>query len=120
MSADPDVDAYLADENAAGAELFRKFHELVRECGPSDAVVSRTVVFFKRKRVFAGGFVRGKALEIVIDLLRPADHPCSIGTFPSTKKVVSNRLRIRDAHQLDDEVRALLREAYTDVGPGTR
>jgi hypothetical protein len=34
--------------------------------------------------------------------------------------VVTNRLRITDADQLDDSIAALLREAYETVGPGTR
>ncbi len=89
-------------------------------CGASQPAVSRTVVYFKRRRTFAGAFVRGRTLEIVIDLLRAADHPCSIGSFATTTKVVSNRLRVRDVEELDGSILALLREAYEDVGPGTR
>jgi hypothetical protein len=114
------VEGYLADKSPEGAELFRVFQRLVDACGPSEPSVSQTVVYFKRNRVFCGGFVRGKRLEIVVDLLRKAEHPCLIGTFPSTKKVVSHRLRITDLGQLDQTLAALLAEAYTDVGPGTR
>ena len=57
---------------------------------------------------------------MVIDLLRPAEHPLLLATFPTTKKVVSHRLRFTEPTQLDDSILALLREAYEDVGPGTR
>jgi hypothetical protein len=69
--------------------------------------------------VFAGAFVHGTRLEVVIDLLRVVDHPCSIGSFATTKKVISNRLRVTDPRQLDESIAELLREAYADVGPGT-
>ena len=114
------VDEYLEDKNRDGALLFREFQRLVEACGASHAAVSRTVVFFKRNRVFAGAFVRGRRLEAVIDLLREAEHPCLVAAFPTTKRVVSHRLRIDDPAQLDESVRALLREAYEEVGPGTR
>lgn len=56
----------------------------------------------------------------MIDLLRTAEHPLLLAAFPTTKKVVSHRLRITDMDQLDDSIAALLAEAYEEVGPGTR
>ena len=120
MTPPASVDDYLADKNAGAAALFREFQQLVEACGPVEVSVSRTVVYFKRQRVFAGAHVHGRRLEVVIDLLRDADHPCAIGSFASTKTVISNRLRIREPHELDESIEALLREAYADVGPGTR
>ena len=114
------IDDYLADKDRDASRLFRRFEALVASCGPSEAAPSRTIVFFKRRRVFAGGFVRGKRLEIVIDLLRPVNHPCLIASFASTKRVTSHRLRITSGDQLDDSIVSLLREAYETVGPGTR
>jgi hypothetical protein len=52
--------------------------------------------------------------------LREAEHPCVIAAFPTTKRVITHRLRITDSSQLDDSVGALVAEAYRDVGPGTR
>jgi hypothetical protein len=34
--------------------------------------------------------------------------------------VITHRLRITNASQLDDSIAALLGEAYAEVGPGTR
>ena len=114
------VDDFLGGANEHAAGLFRRFQQLVESCGPIETSVSRTVVYFKRSRVFAGGFVRGRKLEIVIDLLRTVEHPLLLSSFHTTKTVISHRLRISETGQLDDSIQALLQEAYDDVGPGTR
>ena len=114
------VDDYLAGKHPVGVGLFRGFEELVRSCGAAEVSVSKTVVYFKRKRVFAGAFVRGRRLEVVIDLLREIEHPLRIGSFRSTEKVISHRLRISDPGELDGTIAALLCEAYEEVGPGTK
>jgi hypothetical protein len=62
----------------------------------------------------------GRRLELDIDLLRAAKHPCLLAVFPHTKKVFTHRLRVTDASQLGPEIEALVQEAYDDVGPGTR
>jgi hypothetical protein len=36
----------LEGKNAKGVALFRRFQTIVEACGPSEAAVSRTVVFF--------------------------------------------------------------------------
>lgn len=116
-----DTEAYLADKNPEAAALFRRFQELVMACG-HDVIpsVSRTTVFFKRQRVFAGAFVRGRRLEPVIDLLRKVNHPCLRGAFHTTKEVISHRFTMTSPEQLDGSIQDLLREAYDSVGPGTR
>jgi Domain of unknown function (DUF5655) len=114
------VDAYLEGKSAEGVALFRQFEQLVERCGPSEPAPRSSIVYWKRERVFAGAFVERRRLELNIDLLREAEHPCLIAAFPTTKRVVTHRLRITDAAQLDDSIAALLAEAYEDVGPGTR
>jgi hypothetical protein len=100
--------------------LFARFRELVEACGPSEEVERTTIVYWRRERIFAGAFVKSGRLELNIDLLRTAAHPCCFAAFNTTKRVVTHRLRIEDAAQLDESIAALLREAYADVGPGTR
>lgn len=92
----------------------------MERCGPSELAPLRTVVHWKRNRIFAGAFVNGRRLELILDLLRDAQHPAAIGAFNTTKRVITNRLRITDMDQLDDSIAALLAEAYEEVGPGTR
>ena len=109
MTAVESVDAYLDGKNADAVELFHRFEEIVESCGDVEAAPSKTVVFWKRERVFAGAHVDGRRLELVIDLPREAEHPYLLASFPTTKRA-----------QLDHSIRALVQEAYNDVGPGTR
>ena len=114
------VEAYLAGKNARAVELFRRFAQLVEACGPSDVAPRSSIVYWKRERVFAGAYVNGRRLELNIDLLREAEHPCLLAAFHTTQRVVTHRIRITEPGELDDSIAALLREAYADVGPGTR
>ncbi len=114
------VEAYLDGKDAGAVALFRRFEELVEACGPSDAAPRSSIVYWKRNRVFAGAYVERRRLELNIDLLRNAEHPFLLAAFPTTKLVVTHRLRITDPAQLDESIAALLRQAYEDVGPGTR
>lgn len=114
------VDEYLQGKNREAVALFRGFQELVERCGPSEVAPRRTIVYWKRNRVFAGAYIDGRRLELNIDLLREAAHPSLLSAFHTTKRVITHRLRITDAGQLDESIAALLDEAYEDVGPGTR
>jgi hypothetical protein len=114
------VDAYLEGKNLDAIELFRRFEELVESCGPSEPAPRGSIVYWKRERVWAGAYIERGRLELNIDLLREAEHPRLLVAFHTTKRVVTHRLRITDADQLDDSIQALLQEAYDDVGPGTR
>jgi hypothetical protein len=120
MTAVASVDAYLDGKNPRAVELFRRFEQLVESCGPSEAAPRSSIVYWKRKRVFAGAFVDGRRLELNVDLLREAQHPSLLAAFPTTKRVFTHRLRITDPAQRDEPLAALLQEAYDDVGPGTR
>ena len=64
--------------------------------------------------------IERRRLELNIDLLREAAHPCLLSAFHTTKRVITHRLRITDGAQLDEPLAALVAEAYEDVGPGTR
>jgi Domain of unknown function (DUF5655) len=114
------VEAYLAGKNPDAVALFREFEKLVERCGLSEPAPRSSIVYWKRIRVFAGAYIERRRLELNIDLLREAEHPCLIAAFHTTKRVITHRLRITDATQLDDSVAELLAEAYQDVGPGTR
>ena len=116
----PSTESYLGGRNAGAVELFRQFEAIVGRCGPSEAAPRTSIVYWKRERGFAGAFIQGRRLELNIDLLREADHPCMLAVFPHTKKVFTHRLRITEGAQLDESIAALVQEAYDEVGPGTR
>ena len=112
------VEAYLEGRDPDAVALFRRFEKLVGRCGPP--APRSSIVYWKRRRIFAGAYIERRRLELNIDLLREAEHRCLIAAFHTTKRVITHRLRITDAAQLDDSIAALLAEAYEDVGPGTR
>ena len=114
------IESYLQGKDPGAIKLFQRFQQLVESCGKSEPAPRRTIVYWKRKRIFAGAYIERGRLELNIDLLREAEHPCVLAAFPTTKRVITHRLRITDSSQLDDSVAALLAEAYEDVGPGTR
>jgi hypothetical protein len=112
------LEEYLADKNPDAVALFGRFQELVEACGPSEIRPKRTIVYWARKRVFAGAFVEARRLELNVDLLREAEHPSLLAAFHTTNRVITHRLRVTDASQLDDGLAALVREAYEQVGLG--
>jgi hypothetical protein len=67
-----------------------------------------------------GAFCNGKKLELNIDLLREVDHPRNLAVIPHTERVLTHRMRVTEADQLDDSIADMLRESYAEVGPGTR
>jgi hypothetical protein len=113
------VESYLHGKDPAAIDLFHRFQQLVERCGPSEPAPRRTIVYWKRKRIFAGAYIERGRLELNIDLVREVEHPCLLAAFPTTKRVITHRLRITDPSQLDHSVAELLAEAYKDVGPGT-
>ena len=115
-----ELEAFLAGHGPEPVALFRRFQALVEACGPSELVVRRSIVYWRRGRIFAGAFPLGRRLELNVDLLRVAEHPCLLVAFPHTKRVFTHRLRIEREEQLDDSLAALVTEAYAEVGPGTR
>ena len=116
----PSVEAYLEGKDPDAVELFRRFAKLVEGCGPSEPAPRSSIVYWKRSRVFAGAYIERRRLELNIDLLREAEHPCLLAAFHTTKRVVTHRLRITHEQELDDSLAALVDEAYAEVGPGTR
>jgi hypothetical protein len=48
------IEEYLQGKDPAGVALFRRFQQLVEACGTSEAAASRTIVYWKRQRVFVG------------------------------------------------------------------
>lgn len=114
------VARYLSDKKPEPVRLFRQFEKMVKACGPSKTEAHKSVVYWKGKRVFAGAFVTSRRLEIVIDLRRRAPHPTLRVAWNTTLKVVTHRMKIERAEELDESIGCLLCEAYVTVGPGTR
>jgi hypothetical protein len=114
------VEEYLSDKRPEAVELFRRFASMCDACGESEVVPRKSIVYWRRARIWAGAFCNGKKLELNIDLLREVDHPHSLAVIPHTERVLTHRLRVTEPAQLDDSIAVMLREAWATVGPGTR
>ena len=100
--------------------LFHAFSGLAAGCGESELVVRKSIVYWRRTRIWAGAFCNGRRLELNIDLLREVDHPLNLAIVPHTALVLTHRMRVTDMEQLDESIAAFLQEAHDTVGPGTR
>lgn len=114
------VEEYLADKKPEAVELFHRFATLVEACGPSEVAPRKSIVYWRRERIWAGAFCNGKKLELNIDLLRGVDHAANLAVIPHTERVLTHRMRVTEPAQLDESIAAMLRESYDEVGPGTR
>ena len=53
------VEAYLEGRDGAAGSLFRRFEEFVEACGPSESAPRSSIVYWKRKRIWAGAEAAG-------------------------------------------------------------
>jgi predicted transport protein len=117
---DKEIQEYLKDKNPNVAPLFMAFRAAALSAGQRvSEKVSRTMVAWKAERTFATAYVKGKYLECSIDLLRAVEHQHLKASFHTTKKVITNRFTLEPGEDIDKEIRAWLREAFADVGPGS-
>jgi hypothetical protein len=114
------VARYLSDKKPEPVRLFRIFEKMVKACGPCKTEAHKSIVYWKDQRVFAGAFIASQRLEIVIDPRRRVAHPSLRVAWKTTVKVVTHRLKIERAEELDESISRLLCEALATVGPGTR
>jgi hypothetical protein len=116
-----EVRSYLAGRDPEATALFMAFRAAAIAAGPGvNEKVSRTMVAWKRLRMFATAYVNGRYLECSIDLLQAVEHRHLKAAFPTTRKVVTNRFTLEPGEEVDARMQAWLREAFADVGPGTR
>lgn len=115
------IEEFLADVPDPAAAMFERFRGLALAAGDDvEERVHRTEVAWAVKRVFAVAFILRGRLEVAIDLLRAVEHEQLHQAFPTTARVVTNRLTFSSLDQLDETVAELLQEAHDRVGPGTR
>ncbi len=118
---DEEVQDYLSDKDQRAVPLFMAFRDHARAAGKGvTEKVSRTMVAWKRERTFATAYVKGRYLECSIDLLHPVEHKHLKASFHTTTKVVTNRFTLEPDEEVDADMQAWLRQAFADVGPGTR
>lgn len=94
-------------------ELFESFVALVRECGEVKLAPAKTRVGFQVRMIFAAVNKLGpKGIDAHVVLIRRLEHPRFHKIEELTPTCFVNHFKIKDASELDDEVRRWLKEAY--------
>lgn len=115
------VAAFLEGKDAHASALLRDVRKLALHAGGDVSErVSKSLVGWSGKRSFATAYVKGKYLELSIDLVRKIDHPRLRAAFATTKTVTTHRFTFGPDHRIDAGIGALLKEAFKTVGPGAR
>lgn len=115
------VDSWLDGHDAHASDLLRRVRELALTAGPEvKERLSKSLIGWSAKRSFATAYVKGKYLELSIDLTREIAHPRVRTAFATTKTITTHRFTFGPDHKIDARIGALLKEACKTVGPGAR
>jgi hypothetical protein len=110
------VEKHLAGKSEHVSGLYRRFVELVEECGPIFIVPAKTRIGFQARMIFASvnRFTeRGFVAHVV--LARRLEHPRFTRIESLSPRNHVHHFRIQEMEELDADVASWLREAY-DVG----
>lgn len=112
------VEDHLAGQPAGSVALYRRFVDMVEECGPFAYSVTKGIITFKgSRRGFAGARPTPRGLSVYLDLQRVIEDRRIISVAPYTKRLFVHQIRLTAPDDLDEEFRGWVREAYA-VGQG--
>jgi hypothetical protein len=112
------IERHLEASSDQVVALYRRFIELVTECGPFSYSVAKTAITLKgTRRGFAGAKPEASSLDGYLDLQRRVEDPRITRSSPYTKRLFVHHYRVTRLDQLDDEFAGWIREAYA-VGAG--
>jgi hypothetical protein len=112
------VEHHLRGCDHGVVELYERFVELVRACGPFELSISKTAITFKgSRRGFAGAKPKKAWLDGYLDLQRKVTDPRISRASPYTKRLFVHQFRVSALDQLDGDFADWVREAY-EVGEG--
>lgn len=112
------VDDHLAGQPADSVALYRRFVEMLEECGPFSYSVTKTTITFKSaRRGFAGALPTRRGLSVYLDLQRVIEDRRIISAAPYTRRLFVHQIRLTAPDDLDQEFHGWVREAYA-VGQG--
>jgi len=93
-------------------ELYERFVELVKRCGPFILAPTKTRIGFQVRMTFADVVPQKSALHAYVILARRLEHPRFTRIESLGPRNHVHHFRITDPRDLDDEVLGWLREAY--------
>jgi hypothetical protein len=107
------VEEFLTGKSKHAVRLYKSFVEAIRECGEVIVAPAKTRVGFQVRMIFAAAnrlSERGLAAHVV--LARRLEHPRFSKIESISPRNHVHHFLIRDVHEIDDEMRLWLREAY--------
>jgi hypothetical protein len=106
------IDEHFAGRDPRLRRLFQRYRALVREVGPITVYAQKTRIVFQARARFTGVVVRSNWLDAAVWLKRRLEHPRFRRIESVTARDHVHYFRILDARDLDEDVRAWVREAY--------
>lgn len=107
------VEAHLAGKGEHAAALYHAFAAAVEACGPVTLAPAKTRVGFQVRMIFAAVQVHPDRLDAHVVLARRLEHPRFHRIESLSPRNHVHHFRLRAAEEVDTEVAAWLREAYT-------
>jgi Domain of unknown function (DUF5655) len=118
-SGDADFAPYLADQPAASAEMFMRFIEMARACGPvTFELQNGRVVLRGTRRIFASVRARKQGLDGHINLARSVADRRFRKVEMLTKRLYFHRYGVTSLSELDEQFGRWLCEAR-EIGDGS-
>lgn len=117
----PDVRDHLRGREPHVVALYKRFEQLVRSCGPSECVATKTAITFRgSRRLFAGARLGRNSLMVFLDQRDPVRDPRALRSAPHTSSVYVNHFRLSRAEEMDATFLRWIREAYEVGATGSR
>jgi hypothetical protein len=107
-----DLDRHFAGKDPIVRAVFDRYVEVVRAFGPVDVVPLKTRIVFRARSNFAAAVARKRTLEGILWLKRHAAHPRIYRLEMQVYRDYGHYFRLTRPDDLDDELVALLQEAY--------
>jgi hypothetical protein len=119
-SSDTDFDPYLAGMPRTSVDLFRRFIDLARACGPvTFELQPQRIVLCGDRRIFAAVQITQGGLSGHLNLARRVADPRIGKVEPLTKRLHLHRFAITTTSDLDQDFSTWLCEARA-IGDGER
>jgi len=110
------LEALFARSEPHVFQLFERYAEMVRACGPVIMVPQKTRVVFMVRVRFAGAVPRKAYLRCTFALPRPNPDPRFVKIETYNPRWHGHTLHARSQADLDDQVQAWLCESYAYFG----
>jgi hypothetical protein len=106
------VEEHLKGKSPRVVSLYKRFAELVEECGPVALAPSKSRIGFQVRMIFAAVSLNQRSLSCHVVLSRRLKNSRFISILSLSPRNHVHRFRIQSVDELDHEVIAWLKEAY--------